>query len=189
MYVPYPQALPAAMTFEVPTINDTTSVVADIRTLVRQIDPNLPVTNVTTQLEQVEGRFEQERLLAGAFSLFGVLALVLAAIGLFGLMSYSVARRTNEIGIRMALGASREHVLRLVLGESLVLVAVGAVIGITGALVGGRYLASLLFGLGATDPVTILVATMTIAAVGVLAAYLPARRASQVDPLIALHSE
>jgi predicted permease len=189
MYVPYLQAIPSGMNFEVRTVNDTTTVVAEIRALVRGMDPDLPVTSVSTQIEQVELRFQRERLLASAFSLFGSLALLLAAIGLFGLMSYSVARRTNEIGIRMALGASREHVVRLVLSESLILVAIGAIIGIVGALVGGRYLTSLLFGVGAMDPLTMLVATATIAGVSILAGYLPARRASQVDPLVALHAE
>ena len=108
--------------------------------------------DVSTQIEQVERRFEQEKLFAQAYTLFGGLALLLAAIGLFGLMSYSVSRRTNEIGIRMALGAQRGHVLRLVMRESMILVVVGVVIGVAVAIGASRFVATLLFGLAPPTP-------------------------------------
>ena len=121
--------------------------------------------------------------------MFGALALLLASIGLFGLMSYSVARRTNEIGIRMALGAQRRDVLRLVMGESMLLVVVGVGIGLAAALAASRLVASLLFGLAPTDAATMAAAMLVLVAVSALAGYLPARRAARVDPLEALHYE
>jgi ABC-type antimicrobial peptide transport system permease subunit len=160
-----------------------------IREAVRQIDPNLPVTDVSTQIEQVEKRFQQEKLFAQAYALFGGVALLLASIGLFGLMSYSVARRTNEIGIRMALGAQRVDVLGLVMRESMLLVAIGVVAGLTLALLAARLVTTLLYGLPPRDPITMAAAVAVMAAVSALAGYLPARRASRVDPMVALHYE
>jgi predicted permease len=189
MYVPFTQSRAGSAVFEVRTAGPPSASVGAIREAVRQIDPNLPLQDVSTQLEQAERRFAQEKLFAQAYSLFGVLALVVASVGLFGLMSYSVSRRTNEIGIRMALGAQRLDVLRLVMRESMLLVAIGVVIGIAAALGAGRWVESLLFGLAATDVVTILVATAVMLGVSALAGYLPARRASRVDPMIALRYE
>jgi ABC-type antimicrobial peptide transport system permease subunit len=157
-----------------------------VRTAVRDVDATLPITNIHTQTEQVEGRFEQERLFAHALSLFGGLALLLASIGLFGVMSYSVARRTNEIGIRMALGAQRPRIGLMVLGESMALVALGIGLGLLAAAGLGRYVASVLFGLGTTDPATMSAAVAVIVVVSGLASYLPARRAANINPLIAL---
>ena len=155
----------------------------------RQIDPNLPLMDVSTQMEPVERRFVQEKVLAQAYSWFGGLAVVLASVGLFGLMSYSVARRTNEIGIRMALGAQPLDVLRLLMGESMILVAAGVVIGLAAVLGASRFVASLLFGLPATDTSTMVLASALMVAVSACAGYLPARRASRVDPMVALHDE
>ena len=126
---------------------------------------------------------------AQAYAIFGGLAVLLASIGLFGLMSYTVARRTHEIGIRMALGAQRYDVLRLVMGESMALVVAGVAIGLAAALAASRLVASLLFGLAPTDALTMLFATTVMVAVSAIAGYLPARRASRVDPMIALHYE
>jgi predicted permease len=189
MYVPYTQARLGNAVFEVRTARLPAAFVSAAREVVKQIDPNMPLTDVSTQLEQVERRFLQEKLFAQAYTLFGGLALLLASIGLFGLMSYSVARRTNEIGIRMALGAQRNDVLGLVLRESLILVAIGVVVGLAVALSTGRFVATLLFGLAPTDAVTILTAVAIMIAVSTIAGYLPARRASRVDPMVALHYE
>jgi ABC-type antimicrobial peptide transport system permease subunit len=160
-----------------------------VRAAVRQVDPSLPLQNVTTQADQLEQRFSQERLFATAYSLFGGLALLLACIGLFGLMSYSVARRTNEIGIRMALGAQRLTVVRMVLAESMRLVGIGLAIGLVGAIAAGRFVKTVLFELAPTDTLTFAVAIVLVLGVSVLAGFLPARRASLVDPLVALQRQ
>ena len=186
MYVPYLQARVGSAVIEVRTAGDPVTVTGGVREAVRQIEPNLPMMDVSTQLEQVERRFAQEKIFAQAYTLFGGLALLVASIGLFGLMSYAVSRRTNEIGIRMALGAQRGVVMRQVLVESMILVAIGVIIGIGGALGAGQFVSTLLFGLAPTDVITIVVATAVMIAVSALAAFLPARRASRVDPMVAL---
>jgi ABC-type antimicrobial peptide transport system permease subunit len=160
-----------------------------VRETIRQIDPNLPILNVSTQAEQVERRFAQERIFAQAYTWFGGLGLLLASIGLFGLMSYSVARRTNEIGIRMALGARGADVVAMVMRESLALVLVGIAIGGAAALAAWRLAASLLFGLDPSDPATLAASILVMVAVSAIAGYLPARTAAKVDPMIALRYE
>ena len=189
MYVPYLQANAASPSFEVRTAADPVGVMGAIREAVRRIDPNMPVMDMSTQMEQIERRFVQEKLFAQAYAVFGGLALIVASVGLFGLMSYSVARRTNEIGIRMALGAQRLDVLRLVMRESMILVVAGVAIGVTLAVAAGRLVTSLLFGLVATDAVTMVLAMTAMVLVSAVAGYLPARRASRVDPMVALHYE
>jgi len=144
---------------------------------------------MSNQVEVVEKKLQPERVFAQAYALFGALALLLASVGLFGLMSYSVARRTNEIGIRMALGAQRVDVLRLVMGESMMLVIAGVVIGLAAAIAAGRLVATLLYGLAATDAPTMIAGVFVLIAVSAIAGYLPARRAARVDPLVALHYE
>jgi len=145
--------------------------------------------NVMTQLEEVEGRFLQEKVFAQAYTMFGGLAVLVASVGLFGLMSYSVARRTNEIGIRMALGAQRQDVLRLVMRESMILVATGAAVGLAGAIAASRLVSSLLFGLAPNDPITMAGAITLMVLVSALAGYLPARRAVRINPMMALRYE
>ena len=186
MYVPYLQARAGSAVIEVRTAGDPVSVTSGVREAVRQMEPNLPMMDVSTQLEQVERRFAQEKIFAQAYTLFGGLALLVASIGLFGLMSYAVARRTNEIGIRMALGAQRGDVMRQVLVESMILVAIGVAIGVAGSVGTGRFVSTLLFGLAPTDVLTIVAATGLMIAVSALAGFLPARRASRVDPMVAL---
>ena len=186
MYVPYTQTRAGGVMIAVRTAGSPAGVTSSVREAVRQIDPNLPMMDVSTQIEQVERRFAQEKVFAQAYTLFGGLALLLAAIGLFGLMSYSVSRRTNEIGIRMALGAQRRDVLRLVMRESMILVAAGIVVGVAIAAGASRLVTALLFGLAGTDSLTIAGAIVVMIAVSALAGFLPARRASRVDPMIAL---
>jgi predicted permease len=186
MYVPYLQARALSAVMAVRTATNPTGATGAIREAVRQIDANLPMTDISTQLEQIELRFAQEKMFAQAYTLFGGLALLLAAIGLFGLMSYSVSRRTNEIGIRMALGAQRQDVLRLVMQESMILVAVGVIIGMAIALGASRFVATLLYGLAATDVMTIVTSISVMIVVAALAGFVPARRASRVDPMVAL---
>jgi len=178
-----------SLTVMVRTATDPASMTETVRGAMQQIDPDVPMTGITTQSDQVEGRFAQERLFALAYSLFGALALLLACIGLFGLMSYSVSRRTNEIGIRMALGAQRAGVVGMVLRESMLMVVIGVVVGLAGAIAGGRFVESVLFGLSTTDAWTISAAIGATVLVSLAAGYLPARRASRVDPMVALRYE
>jgi len=178
-----------SLTVMVRTAAEPAAMTETVRHALQQLDPDVPMTGITTQSDQVNARFAQERLFALAYSLFGALALLLACIGLFGLMSYSVSRRTNEIGIRMALGAQRAGVVGMVLQESMVLVAIGVVTGLAGALAGGRYVESVLYGLTTTDVWTISSAIGATVLVSLAAGYLPARRAARVDPMIALRYE
>jgi predicted permease len=189
MYQPHLQAGMPRPSFVARTAGDPLASVGALREAVRQLDPNVPLQGVSTQMEQIEGRIAQEKLFARAYALFGGLALLVASVGLFGLMSYSVARRTSEIGIRMALGAKPADVLRQVMGESMVLVLVGVVLGVAGALAAGRLVASLLFGVQATDAASMTMAVIVLVIVASIAGYLPARRAARVDPMVALHEE
>jgi macrolide transport system ATP-binding/permease protein len=189
MYVPYRQARIGTPTIAVRTAGDPLGSVGAIRETVRAIDPNIPMVDVSTQLEQIERRFEQEKAFAQAYTLFGALALVLAAVGLYGVMSYTVARRTNEIGIRLALGAQRAQVLGATMRESLVLVCIGVAIGIVIVLTASHFVASLLFGVPKNDPLSIALAIAVLGTVAAIAAYVPARRASRVDPMVALRNE
>jgi len=160
-----------------------------IRERLAGIDPNLPVVDLVTFGEQVSRNFNQERLISRLAALFGLLALALACIGLYGVLAYSVARRTQEIGIRMALGAARGGILRMVLREALVLAGLGVAIGIPCALAANQLLSSMLFGLKGTNPFVLLAATALLLVVAGTAAYLPAYKASAVDPMVALRYE
>jgi putative ABC transport system permease protein len=165
------------------------SIAATIRREARQVDKDLPVTDVVSMSELIDTSVAQPRFRAWLLGLFGAIALILAAGGVFGVISYSVGRRTHEIGIRITLGASPSNVLRLILTESARLVIIGLVVGICAALALGRFLSSLLFGIHAADPVTFAAVVALLFFVAMLAAYEPARRATQVDPVIALRAE
>ena len=176
-------------TLYVRTTDNTTALAAAVRQTFQALDKDLPVFNVKTFERQLNESLAQDRLVATLSGFFGVLAALLAAIGLYGVMAYAVARRTREIGIRLALGAQPVSVLWLVLREALGLALIGMVIGLGGALLATRLISSLLFGLTPTDPPTIAIAALLMLAVAALAGYLPAHRASRVDPLVALRHE
>jgi predicted permease len=188
LYKVLPQTA-AGFSVVVRTAANPMSMIESVRGAMRQVDPDLPLTGVTTQTDQIEGRVSQERLFALAYSLFGGLALLLACIGLFGLMSYNVSRRTNEIGIRIALGAQRSGVIGMVLRESMIMVVAGVAIGLAAAVAAGRLVTAILFGLEPNDMWTMAAAIGLMAAVCLIAGYLPARRASRVDPMVALRYE
>jgi ABC-type antimicrobial peptide transport system permease subunit len=153
------------------------------------LDKGFPVFNIKTLELRIEDKLAQERLVADLAAVFGVLALILAAVGIYGVLAYAVSRRTREIGIRMALGATRSDVLWMTLKESAWLVITGVVIGAPMALGATRLISTTLFGMGAVDPVTILVASSLLIGVAAMASFLPARRATRVDPLVALREE
>ena len=188
-YLQQAQGPGRSLTALVRTSSDPNGSITDVRAAVRKVDPNMPLAAISTQTEQIERRFSQERLFAMAYSWFGGLALAVAGVGLFGLMSYSVSRRTNEIGVRMALGASRTDVTRMVLRESMLLVAIGAVLGGGAAIFASPLVQATLFGVAPRDISTIAGAIVVMSLVALGAAYLPARRASRVDPMLALRYE
>jgi predicted permease len=191
-YIPFFQGLggiPPAANFEIRTFADPNSIIKSIRREVEQVDRTLPILSAMPLDELLDRTMTQERLLAKLSAFFGGLALLLASVGLYGVLSYSIARRTNEIGIRMALGAQQSTVLVMVLRETLVMLLVGITVGVALSFSLTRLVSSQLYGLKATDPITIMVAGVVLAAVAMLAGYLPARRASRVDPLDALRYE
>jgi predicted permease len=165
------------------------SVVPQIRSVIGQMDANLPIFEIRTETEQIDRQLFPERLIARLSSFFGLLALVLACIGLYGLLSFEVTRRTREIGIRMALGAKAGDVLRAVIGQGIALAAVGIAIGVGIALGVTRFLGSLLYNVKAGDPLTFAGVALLLVAVAALACYIPALRAARVDPMVALRYE
>jgi predicted permease len=175
--------------FELRTRDNPKALIPFVRDTVLQVNSNLLISNVSTQEERIDRLISQERLIAHLASLFGLLALLLVSVGLYGLLSYEVVRRTKEIGIRMALGAQRPSVLGLFVRRGFLLALLGAAIGIALAAGLTRYLQSLLFGVRPTDPYSFACAVALLGAVAVLACYIPAYRASRVDPMVALRYE
>jgi len=165
------------------------SVVPQIRSVIGQIDANLPIFEIRTETEQIDRQLFPERLIARLSSFFGLLALVLACIGLYGLLSFEVTRRTREIGIRMALGAKAGDVLRAVIAQGITLAMVGIAIGMGVALGVTRFLGSLLYNVKAGDPLTFAGVALLLVTVAGLACYIPALRAARVDPMVALRYE
>jgi predicted permease len=178
-----------AAVYEVRTFADPSSVSAALRQAVQETSASLPPVEISTMSGLVDESLQTDRFIERLSAAFGVLALVLASIGLYGIMAYTVARRTRDIGIRLALGAEPGNILRQVLRETLTLVLLGFVIGVPIAIGGTHFVRSMLFGLGVADPPTITFAALTLAFVAALAGFLPARRASRVDPMVALRYE
>jgi len=188
-FYPYTQVPDVLGNLVVRFSGPSSAVVAQVRETIKQINRNLPVDDVVSLEEHIGRSLVQQKLIARLAAFFGLLALLLACVGLYGVMSYGVARRTNEIGIRMALGARSRSVLWLVLREALVLVLIGLVVGVLASLALTKTAASLLYQLKPNDPLTIAMATIVLLMVALLAGYLPARRAARVDPMIALRDE
>ena len=171
------------------TAGDPGAAIQTVRAALQGLASDLPYANIETLADVLRPQLQPRRLGAAMFGAFGVLALALAAIGLYGVVSYAVTQRTHEVGIRLALGAQPAQVLRLVVRQGLLLTILGLVIGIAGALAGAHLIAHFLFGVSATDPLTFAGVCIVLGGVAALASYLPARRASRVDPMIALRSE
>jgi predicted permease len=176
-------------TFEAKAVVDPASLTGAIRNAVRTLDRELPITNVRTQDEQIDGTLRRERLFATLTSGFGVLALLLASIGIYGIMAYTVSGRTNEIGIRIALGAQTGQVLRTVLREAWWLALAGVGVGLIVALAMSRVIQSMLYGLRPTDPITSAAAATLLVAIALAASWIPARKAARIDPIHALRHE
>ncbi len=199
IYLPYAQAashnsvlkdfLLKSMYVTVRSSRDPAAIVSAVRKEVSRIDPALPLASVRTMEEVMSEAQSRPRFLALVLSLFAGIALTLAAVGIYGVISYAVAQRTKEFGIRMALGAQHGQVLRLVLRRGLLLIACGIVIGLAGSFLATRALAGWLFGVTATDPATFAAVAVLLSAIAVIASYMPARRATKVDPLVALRAE
>ncbi len=175
-------------TFELRANGSAAALIPAVKSALEQVNPDISL-EFKTLSEQVDSSLTRERLLATLSGFFGGLALVLATIGLYGVMSYNVARRRSEIGIRMALGAAETTVLRMVLREVTLLVGVGLIVGIGAAIAATRLIATFVYGVTVRDPATMTVAALLLAAVALFAGYLPARRASRVDPMVALRDE
>jgi predicted permease len=190
LYIPYPQMdAVSGMTAYVRAAGDPAQLFNSMRTAVNEVDSNVPVYRMRTLEQQLDKSLMSERLLASLSSVFGAIATLLAAIGLYGVMAYMVARRTREIGIRMALGASGGSVVWLVMREVMLLAGIGVAIGLAGAFGATRLVQTQLFGIVPTDTLTMVMGAMGIGAVAGIAGYLPARRATTIDPMIALRWE
>jgi putative ABC transport system permease protein len=177
------------MTLHVKTATRPDTVGESLRAELKKLDPHLPLYNIKTLSAEIDESLIQERLVTWLSSAFGMLASLLTALGLYGVLTFSVARRTREIGIRVALGAQRRDVFRLIMIRGVVLVGVGVVIGLVASVAFGRLIGSLLFGVEPGSPLTLAAVSLGLVAVALLACYLPARRATKVDPLEALRYE
>jgi len=189
MYVPYAQSPFAGAGLVVKSTLSTSSVASAIRREVAEIDKDLPVTDVATLPDLLQTSVAQPRFRTLLLALFAALALVLAATGIFGVISYSVSRRTNEIGIRMALGATRRAIVGMVFSETLAVTLAGLALGLPSALAASHLFGHMLFGVSANDPATLAIVAFVLVAVAVLAGFVPLRRAIRVDPLTALRHE
>jgi putative ABC transport system permease protein len=189
VYLPVTQDYAPAATLQVQTTGRPEAVIAGVRGQIQSLDPNLAITNVQTIGEIIDQGLWAPEMGAALLALFGGLALVLAAVGVYGVLAYSVTQQTREIGIRMAMGAERSHVLRLIVGQGLKLAGAGLAVGVLVSLALTRQLSSLLFGVSAYDPLTYAGVILILVFVALLACYIPAQRATGVDPLVALRYE
>ena len=188
-YVPFGYDASQSAGLTIRTSGNPAQITSAVRNAVHASDPTLPIFEVRTMEELKALGFWQHRLFGVMFSIFGAVALILASVGVYGMLSYSVSQRTQEIGVRMALGANRHDVLGLIVGHGLKLAGVGVVFGIAGAVVAARQIQSVLYNVTATDPVSLIGVSCFLALTAVAASYFPARRAMAVDPLTALRRD
>jgi ABC-type antimicrobial peptide transport system permease subunit len=191
VYIPYNQGFPPPrqMVYELRTAGNPLTLVSTVREIVHQADARVPVTDIRTQVEDINQTINQEIVFARLCTAFAVLALVIACVGLYGTVSYNVARRTSEIGIRMALGAQRGAVVWMVLSEVCVLAAVGLALSVPAAFATSQFLKSFLFRMKPNDPLAMVFAIGTLIISALVAGCLPAWKASRIDPMIALRHE
>jgi len=189
VYLPLSQSYDPKMTLVVRTTGEPKAIAPIVREQIRALNANLPIADVQTLREQLELTLLPSRIAAWTLGAFGALALLLAGIGIYGVVSYGAAQRTREIGVRMALGAKEKDVLGLVLWDGLIVIGAGLAIGLLLAAIATRVIASFLYGVGATDPLTFIAVPLLLGSVALLASYVPARRAVKVDPLVALRYE
>jgi predicted permease len=189
MYVPFPQAMRPAFTLTIHTTVDPSSLIPAVRNEVQSVDKDQPLYNIKTLDELRSESIAKFRFNTYALAIFSALALIMAAVGLYGVMAYSVSQRTNEIGIRMALGASQGNVLQLILRQGLGVIGAGLGVGLLGAFFAARLVESQLYSTSARDPLTLAGIALLLAFIAFLACLIPARRATRVDPLVALRSE
>jgi putative ABC transport system permease protein len=189
IYLHYLQRPSRAMTLAVRTEADPESLVSSIQTAVRQVDPDQPVYNVSTMEGRLLRSIARERFNALLLGIFAAVALILATVGIYSVMNYTVTQRAHEIGVRVALGAQAKNILALVLKQAAMLTLAGLTIGLFAALALTRLMASLLYGVSATDLLTFILIPVLLAVVALVASYVPARRAVKVDPMVALRSE
>jgi ABC-type antimicrobial peptide transport system permease subunit len=181
--------IPPSIYFEVRTMADPNAALGAIRKNIASVNANLPILNARTVGDLIDAQNTQPRMIARLCGIFGAIALLLAATGLYGVLSYNVARRTNEIGIRMALGAGHGSVIGMIFKETAVLIGAGMLAGIAAVFATTRLVASRLYGLTAMDPATIVIAVGILGVVTLIAGYVPAARAARVNPVAALRHE
>jgi len=189
VYVPIMQTPYSSLSILVRTNTSPATLATPLRSIIRDLDREVPVYSVQTMEERVAGSVGRQRFYATLIAIFAAVALVLSAVGLYGVIAYAVSQRTHELGVRVALGASGDRITRMVVGEGLKLTATGAVIGIAGSMLAGRLISTLLFGVTTADPVTLVGVIGVLTLVAMLASWLPARRAASIDPLVAIRGD
>ena len=187
--IPLAQIPRAYVTLMARAKNDSADLAPALRRIIQEIDPQLPLYAVQTLQRHIDGGTFAQRAAASMLSLFGMLALLLAAVGTYGVVAYNVSQRTRELGVRMALGAEPRHIVRLIMGGGLAMIAFGAVLGLAGAFVVARRLAPLLAGVKANDYAALAAAVLLLTLAALAACYLPTRRATRIDPNVALRHE